>query len=56
MGEQQRNHFSALEYCKVSNKLQEKFGFDADQLNIASKRYNLEENKTIQMFVKLSKA
>ena len=56
MGEQQRNHFSALEYCNVSNKLQEKFGFDADQLNIASKRYNLEENKTIQMFVKLSKA
>ena len=46
----------SLEQLKVSNRLQQKFGFDSDDLERALQQYGLMENKELESFVKLAEA
>lgn len=52
----QRNVTQAIEFSKLSDKVQEQFGFDADELAAANKKYNLAEDKEIIGFSKLAAA
>jgi hypothetical protein len=52
--EQQRQSQIAIEYSKLSDKLNEKFGFELDQLSMALKKYDLGKNETIISFQKLA--
>lgn len=46
----------SLEQLKISNRVQQKFGFDTDDLERALQHYGLQENQELQSFVKLAEA
>lgn len=54
--EQQRQSQIAIEYSKLSDKLNEKYGFELDQLSMALKKFDLGKNESIISFQKLAKA